>query len=167
MLIVTATSETESCQFWQPQLHQLDNTEFMQQRNTEAEAAAVLAFRLKTLSLLLKDCWRALSSVQYAITSYLSVDCCNSWNPACQELQTIRAPKWIQKRSLSRFAMQICRAGYSNWNQLICTHSPEEVRRSWPLWRKLPGVITNWLSYLNRQAFLALTKKGPAFQIKF
>ena len=36
---------------------------------------------------------------------------------------------------------------------------PEEVGRGWPLWNILPGVITNWLLYLNRQAFLALTER--------
>ena len=42
----------------------------------------------------------------------------------------------------------------------------EEVGRGWPLWNKLRGVIANWLLYLNRKAFLALTEKGLTFKIK-
>ena len=58
------------------------------------------------------------------------------------------------------------RIGREQPAKVYCTNETEEVGRGWPLWNKLPGVITNWLLYLNRQAFLAFTKKGPACQIK-
>ena len=54
-------------------------------------------------------------------------------------------------RSVSRFSLH---------------YLEEVVGHDWPLLINIPGVITNWFPYLDRQILLAFLERGATFQFK-